>query len=132
MPRGGSERRVDDELVLRLTLAEGKSLREAAVAAGCSPKHISRVLRRNKVPPRTVVRPYTEEELAFAKMLLEDGAPYTEVARTIGRDDEHLARLFPGYGVHSPAEALAVARMFRDFERLLERRGLSDRSSIPQ
>ncbi|MET0725771.1 MAG: hypothetical protein ABWY36_05420 [Leifsonia sp.] len=118
----------DEELVVSL-VAKKVPFREVAAQIGCTPRTISRILRRQKVPPLQTNTPYTEEELAFAEALLRDGCPYTEVARTLGRDDEHLARLFPGYGAGSPAESLAIARMFRDFERLLERLGLSDVSS---
>lgn len=123
---------VDDELIVRLFTVEHKSHAQIARLVNCSTKTVNRALRRSNVPKTVEIRPYTQEELDFAKLLLEDGAPYTEVARTLGRDDEHLARRFPGYGSPSPADSLAIARMFRDFERLLERRGLSDRSAIAQ
>lgn len=119
--------RVDDELIVRLK-RERKSLREIAEAAGCEPRTVQRSLRRSKVPPEKQPPPYSEEELAFARALLEDGCPYGEVARTIGRNRDRLAEKLPGYGITDPGERLAIARMFRDFERLLERRGLSDTS----
>lgn len=36
--------------------------------------------------------------LVFARALLEDGASYTEVARTIGMHRTTLAEKIPGYG----------------------------------
>lgn len=43
-------------------------------------------------------RPLTDEELRTAQALLEDGASYSEVARTLGRADTTIAHRFPGYG----------------------------------
>ena len=37
-------------------------------------------------------------DLAFAKALLDDGASYTEAARTIGIHRTTLAQKIPGYG----------------------------------
>lgn len=45
-------------------------------------------------PPR-----YTDTELEQAEQLLADGAPYAEVARTLGRSRQALARRFPGRGM---------------------------------
>ena len=42
-------------------------------------------------------KPLTEEELVQAKRLLEDGANYAEVGRTIGRSSHAIRNHFPGY-----------------------------------
>jgi DNA invertase Pin-like site-specific DNA recombinase len=39
----------------------------------------------------------TEDEKLRAKALLEDGASYAEVGRTIGFHQQHIKRWFPGY-----------------------------------
>lgn len=41
--------------------------------------------------------PLTEEEKVAAKAMLEDGASYPEVARTLGRGRTTIADHFPGY-----------------------------------
>jgi hypothetical protein len=59
--------------------------------------------REGKVtrPKAPSARRFTEEELALAKRLLEDGASYKEVQRTLGRGikgADTLSRKFPGMG----------------------------------
>jgi hypothetical protein len=126
----GSLPKYDDARIARLWSAQPRpSIREIAEQVGCAPRTVQRSLRRSEVPPEPCGAPYTDDELALARRLLEDGVPYSEVARTIGRNAERLAERLPGYGIHDPGERLAIARMFRDFERLLERRGLSDIAS---
>lgn len=44
-------------------------------------------------------RPFTDEELALARNLLEEGAGYGEVSRTIGHDRSAVRRRLPGYGL---------------------------------
>ncbi len=55
-----------------------------------------RVITGTTQPPQ---RPFTEEELALARNLLEDGASYGEVARTVGHDRSSVRRRLPGYGM---------------------------------
>lgn len=43
-------------------------------------------------------RLFTAEEAASARSMLDDGASYTEVARTLGRDVSTVAKKFPGRG----------------------------------
>lgn len=49
---------------------------------GCLPKRATKI---------------TEEEKLIAKKMLEDGASYKEVGRTLGRSDSAFSRYFPGY-----------------------------------
>lgn len=42
-------------------------------------------------------KPLTEAELARAKELLEDGASYADVGRTIGRSPHAIRKRIPGY-----------------------------------
>lgn len=51
--------------------------------------------RVDMVKPRS--RRLTTEELSTAKGMLEDGASYAEVARTLGRNRGAIARNLPGY-----------------------------------
>jgi hypothetical protein len=97
---------------------------------GCSEVTVRRAVHRDR--GRLVFEPikFSEEEREFILYLLEDGAPYTEVALTMAeRRGEHItanmiARRWPGYGIQSPSETLAFARARRDFERLVDRLGL--------
>jgi hypothetical protein len=98
---------------------------------GCSEVTVRRAVHRDR--GRLVFEPikFSEEEREFILYLLEDGAPYTEVALTISerRGGERvtanmITRRWPGYGIQSPSETLAVARARRDFERLVDRLGL--------
>lgn len=43
-------------------------------------------------------RPFTEADARTAEALLEDGASYREVARTLGRNQSIICRHFPGRG----------------------------------
>lgn len=133
-PAGNAVVKVDDARILDLR-RDQKSFAEIAAIVGCSSRTVERSLERSRragldVPPKKEPeRPWTEEEDCRALAMLQDGVPYTEVARTLGRSikGKHLERKFPGYG-GTPSDSLAIARMFRDFERLLERHGLSDTS----
>lgn len=60
-----------------------RSVERARVATGCA---------------RPASVPLTEAELAAARQLLDDGASYAEVARTLGRGETTVARRFPGRG----------------------------------
>ena len=46
-------------------------------------------------PPANLL---TEAELTLARQLLEDGASYGEVGRTLGRSQSAVANRLPGYG----------------------------------
>lgn len=61
----------------------GRSVQRHRVAAGIA-----------KTPPPRL----TDEELTTARNLLEDGAPYGEVARTLKRDCFTIRKHFPGMG----------------------------------
>lgn len=76
--------------------------------------------RREAGVGRGKVKPFTEDELETARQLLDDGASYSEVARTIGRDARVVARKFPGHGwsVEQRSEHVRVlkkAGMMRGF-----------------
>jgi AraC-like DNA-binding protein len=64
---------------------------------GISPRHVTRI----RTATKTLVHPkaplLTEDELLTAKLMLEDGASYTEVERTLGRSFRTLKRNLPGY-----------------------------------
>lgn len=58
------------------------------------------------------VRPFTPEEDERIDAMLTDGASYKEVARTIGRHRQSIARRFPGRG-WSTADRDAHTRVVR-------------------
>lgn len=111
--------------IARLTKA-GRSIGEIADLTGCTRRTVSRVRNRLLLskPPSL---PYSEEEKRLALALLEDGCPYTEVARTLNRSPQRLGEKFPGYGMPTPEDALEYGRNLRAFERLVRRLGLDER-----
>jgi hypothetical protein len=60
-----------------------RTVERARIATGCA----------QPVPPRL-----TDEQLAAAEALLDDGAAYIEAGRTIGAAGRTVARHFPGRG----------------------------------
>ncbi|MCV7174801.1 helix-turn-helix transcriptional regulator [Mycolicibacterium sphagni] len=83
--------------VVELTRA-GHSVRQIAEIVGIQPRSVTRIrqhtgLTKHYVPPR----PWTDEEKATAKAMLDDGVSYKEVGRTLGRDRHKLYKMFPGY-----------------------------------
>ena len=95
---------------------------------GHTAKHIANLLG---VTPRSVTRdraargitqpkapPVTETEFARAHAMLEDGASYEEVARTLRRSHTAFRHRFPGYAL-TPAEAAQRARLGRQMARLM-------------
>jgi IS30 family transposase len=83
-----------DQRIAQLTLA-GKSARQVAEEVGVTKRTVQRARMRTGVakPPR---QPLAGDEIRCAETLLDDGASYTEVARTLGRHPETIARNFPG------------------------------------
>ncbi|AEK07823.1 DNA binding protein [Mycobacterium phage Yoshi] len=97
---------------------------------GCSAKHIGEVVGCSD---RTVVRvraagdarlasaqfvPLSQEQKDFAQYLLDDGAPYNEVARTLGVSRTTVEKYFPGYrwSKKQAAEFTVLAEKFRRLE----------------
>lgn len=88
-----------------------RQMRAATIALTRAGESARAIAERLGVSERTVVRarracgaslprptPYSDAEMEQARRLLEDGASYREVARTLGRDASYLTRLLPGYG----------------------------------
>ena len=70
-----------------------------------------------EVGPNT---PITEDELLKAKELLEDGASYQEVSRTLGRTSGAICRKFPGYS-WTKRQAVNYRAMVGAFNQLPDR-----------
>jgi transposase len=92
----------------------GLTVREAAARVGVGISAVTQARREAGLakprPPRM-----SAEELARAKAMLDDGASYAEVARTLGRGRMAIARRFPGFG-WSMAERDEYMRNVRKFE----------------
>ena len=65
-------------------------------------------------PPANLL---TEAELTLARQLLEDGASYGEVGRTLGRSQSAVANRLPGY-TWDRAQSSAYAVMCRKLNQL--------------
>ncbi|MCV7358515.1 helix-turn-helix domain-containing protein [Mycolicibacterium fluoranthenivorans] len=63
-------------------------------------------------------RPFTEADAQAAKTLLEEGASYREVARTLGRNASIICRRFPGRGWSEDVKREAART-----QQLMRRRG---------
>jgi len=92
--------RLDYELMRRLH-EEGLSAPQIAERVGCTPRTVTRWRRQEgltRVIPATAGAPATPERLEQARRLLDDGASYQEVSRTLGMHERTLMRHFPGRG----------------------------------
>ncbi|QNN98651.1 DNA binding protein [Mycobacterium phage Moonbeam] len=92
--------RLTNEQVKRILsmTRDGFSARHIAEVVGCSPRTVTRVRAaadaRVMNPDRFT--PLTADQLEFAEYLLEDGAPYQEVASTLGASRTTIEKHFPG------------------------------------
>lgn len=77
-------------------LRSGLRNNEVVRSLGVPYWQVSQVRRRIGLPMRPL-RPVTTGELEQARRLLEDGASYGEVERTLGRAPNTFRRLLPGY-----------------------------------
>lgn len=88
-------RRVDE-----LTAA-GKSPAFIARELGITERSVSRHKRRLQISGPAAV-PLTPEEHAKIRALLEDGCPYSEIARTLGRNVGTIQRHYPNQSKWEP------------------------------
>ena len=89
---------VDREAIERLHRM-GLSAPSIAAQIGCSAETVRRWRKANGLSPEVtehVGRPLTPERKEAARQLLDDGAPYEEVSRTLGITRVTLKRHFPG------------------------------------
>lgn len=98
---------------------QGRTAREIANAIGITPRSVVRhraAAGISKPGPRE----FTARETLRAIELLEDGASYAEVARTLGRGPKAVMNNAPGYPLgdkRKAAEAASLARALRRIER---------------
>ncbi|QGH77876.1 helix-turn-helix DNA-binding domain protein [Mycobacterium phage Kenuha5] len=107
------------KMILSMT-RDGFSARHIAEVVGCSPRTVTRVRAaadaRVMNPDRFT--PLTADQLEFAEYLVEDGASYQEVARTLGVSRTTIERHFPGraWTKRQAAEFTALLKKFRRLE----------------
>lgn len=75
----------------------GRTIADIAAALRISERHVSRI-RAEQGIARPKPPLLSEEELRIAAEMLDDGASYAEVARTLGRHHRAIAVRFPGRG----------------------------------
>lgn len=110
-------RKYDYDYIIEL-LGKGMLYSEIARRVGCSERVVDRIVAKHPELSRGPVNPpLTDAELARAKEMLEDGASYTEVSRTLGRNGRNLQRRLPGYS-WTPEQVLEHARLIRQMNSL--------------
>lgn len=76
---------------------EGRTATEIGAMTGVCKRTVVRHRRAAGIPAPPSSPPMTPSELARAQALLDDGACYREVARTLGRSAQSVRRRFPGH-----------------------------------
>lgn len=83
-------------IVKSMTLA-GYPRDKIADRAGCSPRQVTRDRHALGISQRPPNAPLTDQQLAFAQQLLDDGCSRAEVARTLGVYESTIRRRFPNH-----------------------------------
>ncbi|AEK08599.1 hypothetical protein PBI_DLANE_55 [Mycobacterium phage DLane] len=114
-------RLTDEQVKMILSMTrDGFSAKHIGEVVGCSPRTVTRVRAAadaRVMNPRRFT-PLTADQLEFAEYLLEDGASYQEVARTLGVSRTTIERHFPGraWTKRQAAEFTALRKKFRRLE----------------
>lgn len=114
--------RVSPELSAKIAPlhALGLTSTEIAVRVGCSPRTVTRWRAQAGVTqhlPEGAAKPVSQVKLRAAEILLDDGASYREVSRTVHIATHTLRRYFPGRG-YTPQQSAEVAAMARKLRSL--------------
>lgn len=96
-PPPPSEPRFDREMVRQMTEEERMTRRQIAEALGCSVRTVEKIRQELGISGPGAV-PYSDETKAKAREMLEEGASYNEVSRTLGIPTRRLSGWFPGMG----------------------------------
>lgn len=111
-PMPQHRRKYDVELIKEYIEA-GKSYTEIAALMNTNTRTVHRYKRDVLKMPMTIQqRRYTDEEKAQAERMLDDGASYNEIERTLGVKARTVSRWFPGRG-WDPREAVTYRHMMR-------------------
>jgi IS30 family transposase len=97
---------------------QGLTAKQIAEQLGVTERTISRDRAARGITQPTAPR-VTESEFARAKEMLDDGASYEEVARTLRRSHTAFRHRFPGYSL-TPTEASQRAALGRQMAQLLK------------
>lgn len=79
-------------------IAEGGSNPQAAKAIGVSVKTVERIRRKAGISAGCAFARFSPEEDKLARAMLEDGASFNEVARTLNRALSTICRKYKGMG----------------------------------
>jgi len=83
--------------VVQLT-QRGHTAPSIATVLGCTIRTVQRHRHSAGLTSGHHAAPFSTEERERALALLNDGASYAEVGRTLGRRYQQIAKTFPGYG----------------------------------
>lgn len=83
-----------------------------------TPRSVFRIRHQTGMSQGGPPKPLTEDELATAASMLDDGCSIAEVARTLGRHYPTLAKYFPGRGWSKEDAARFAAWSFRMSQRI--------------
>ena len=105
--------------------AQGVSKATMAKTLGVTARTVQRYLiDAGLVKPHGGTVPMTDEEVEKARLMLEDGASYWQVASTLGRDWATIRRRVPGFHVLTSAEKSERAVLGKQLRRIERRKGL--------
>lgn len=118
MPRANDPELVAERRRMVITLTrQGVSASQIADRIGVRKRSVTRIRSAAGIA-QSGGSPMTGRELLRARALLDDGASYHEVARTLGRPARTVERHLPGYRKMTPAEASQAAALGRELARL--------------
>lgn len=112
--------------VIELT-HRGWSSGQIAQELNTTPRTVCRI--RHNAGCKAATNPLTEDELSIAAAMLDDGASYAEVGRTIGRPLETVRNRFPGRG-WTRAQTHEFNRFRKQFGALAKELALTETRSI--
>lgn len=109
----GSAWRRTPELTQRVVELTTQEMPTPMIAGmlGVSERTVTRHRRRAGICPRPLSR-FTPDEIRVAESLLDDGASYGEVARTLGRDKSVVRQRFIGRSSWPKGSGGQLSRMF--------------------
>jgi len=91
-------RHYDWEMIAKLTL-EGKTAREISELIGCTKRTVSRARVATgtaQIVSEFASRPITDERLEQIRFMVEDGAPVSEIEKTLRTTYTTVNKYFPG------------------------------------
>lgn len=102
--------------IAELTRA-GLSQAQIAAIVGITPRSVCRTRKKLGLSRPLSGLHMTPDEIARAQALLDDGASYKEVARTLGRSSWSLRNRFPGYAF-TVEQSVEAYRLHKAMSRL--------------